>query len=102
MWVETVTEGGRRFMTAWTKEVDVTRHRPEKRDANETRKVIICSRKHRTCQATAIGLVDEPKKLCTGTRRTETCVGPRHVDTSRGAQPTGWMYAVAESGRTRE
>ena len=32
--VETVTEGGRRFMTAWRKEeVDVARHRQGKREA---------------------------------------------------------------------
>ena len=34
VWVETVTEGGRRFMAAWRKEeVDATRHRQEKREA---------------------------------------------------------------------
>ena len=34
VWVETVTEGGRRFMAAWGKEeVDVARHRQEKREA---------------------------------------------------------------------
>ena len=34
MWVETVTEGGRRFMAAWRKEeVDAARHRQEKREA---------------------------------------------------------------------
>ena len=34
MWVETVTEGGRRFMAAWRKEeVDAARHREEKREA---------------------------------------------------------------------
>ena len=33
-WVETVTEGGRRFMAAWRKEeVDAARHRQEKREA---------------------------------------------------------------------
>ena len=32
--VETVTEGGRRFMAAWRKEeVDAARHRQEKREA---------------------------------------------------------------------
>ena len=32
VWVETVTEGGRRFMAAWRKEeVDAARHRQEKR-----------------------------------------------------------------------
>ena len=34
MWVETVTEGGRRFMAAWRKEeVDAAEHRQEKREA---------------------------------------------------------------------
>ena len=34
VWVETVTEGGRRFMAAWRKEeVDAARHRQEKREA---------------------------------------------------------------------
>ena len=34
VWVETITEGGRRFMAAWRKEeVDVARHRQEKREA---------------------------------------------------------------------
>ena len=34
VWVETVTEGGRRFMAAWRKkEVGAARHRQEKREA---------------------------------------------------------------------
>ena len=34
MWVQTVTEVGRRFMAAWRKaEVDAARHRQEKREA---------------------------------------------------------------------
>ena len=34
VWVETVTEGGRRFMAAWRKEeVDAARHRPKSREA---------------------------------------------------------------------
>ena len=34
VWVETVTKGGRRFMTAWRKaEVDAARRRQEKREA---------------------------------------------------------------------
>ena len=36
-------------------------------------------------EATSIGLVDEAKESCTGTRRTATCVAPRHVDASRDA-----------------
>ena len=34
VWVETVTDSGRRFMAAWRKEeVDAARHRQEKREA---------------------------------------------------------------------
>ena len=34
VWVEMVTEGGRRFMVAWRKQaVDAARHRQEKREA---------------------------------------------------------------------
>ena len=34
VWVETIAEGGRRFMGAWRKkEVDAARHRQEKREA---------------------------------------------------------------------
>ena len=34
MWIETVTEGGRRFVAAWRKEeVDAVRYRQEKREA---------------------------------------------------------------------
>ena len=33
VWVETITEGGRRFMAAWREEeVDAARHRQEKRE----------------------------------------------------------------------
>ena len=42
MWVGTVKEGERRFIAAWRKgEEDEARHRHEKRDVNETRKVVI-------------------------------------------------------------
>ena len=41
MWVETVAEGGRRFMAAWRKEeVDAARHRQEKREAAKLGKMI--------------------------------------------------------------
>ena len=34
VWLETVTEGTRRFMAAWReKDEDATRHRPEKKEA---------------------------------------------------------------------
>ena len=39
VWVETVTEGGRRFMAAWRKEVDAARHRQEKREATRLGKL---------------------------------------------------------------
>ena len=36
VWVETVTEGARRFMVAWRKEVvDAARYRQEKREATK-------------------------------------------------------------------
>ena len=40
VWVETVTEGVRRFMAAWRNgEEDAARHRQKKREVNKTRKV---------------------------------------------------------------
>ena len=42
VWVETVTEGGRRLMAARRKEeADAARHRQEKREGNVSRKVVI-------------------------------------------------------------
>ena len=41
VWVEAVTEGGRRFIAAWRKEeVDATRHRQEKREASRLGKLL--------------------------------------------------------------
>ena len=41
LWVETVTESGRRFMTAWREEdVDAATHRQEKREATRLVKFI--------------------------------------------------------------
>ena len=41
VWVETVTEGGRKFMAAWRKEeVDAARHRQEKREATRLGKLL--------------------------------------------------------------
>ena len=53
MWVETVTEGGQRFMAAGRKE----------ERSNETGKLIIAdgSSSVEFCEATPIGLVHEPK-----------------------------------------
>ena len=45
VWVETVAEGGRRFMAAWRKEeVDAAGHRQEKREAARQKS---CYRAHR-------------------------------------------------------
>ena len=42
VWVETVTEGGRRFMVAWRKEdVDAARHRQEKREATRLENLLL-------------------------------------------------------------
>ena len=41
VWVDTVTDGGRRFMVAWRKEeVDAARHRQEKRGATRLGKLL--------------------------------------------------------------
>ena len=41
VWVETVTEGGRRLMAAWRKEeIDAARHRQEKREATRLRNLL--------------------------------------------------------------
>ena len=59
-----VTEGGRRFMAAWRKEeVDAARHRQEKREATRPGNLLSQTRVYQVefCEATPIGLVDEPK-----------------------------------------
>ena len=41
VWVETATDGGRRFMAAWRqREVDAARHRQEKREATRLGKLL--------------------------------------------------------------
>ena len=41
VWAETVTQGGRSFIAAWRKEeVDVARHRQEKREATRLGKLL--------------------------------------------------------------
>ena len=67
-------------MAAWRiEEVDAARLRQEKREATRLWETCDRTRKCRTCEATPIGLVDEPKESCSGARRTETCVAPRHA-----------------------
>ena len=51
VWVEAVTEGGRRFMAAWREEEeDAARHRQEKREAHGSVEF---------CEATPIGIANE-------------------------------------------
>ena len=40
VWVDMVTEGGRRLITAWRKEVDAARHRQEEREATRLGKLL--------------------------------------------------------------
>ena len=58
VWIETVVEGGRRFMTTWREgDVDAARHRQEKREATEDGKVAIAYGSVEFCEATPRGLV---------------------------------------------
>ena len=61
VWVEAVTEGGRRFMAAWREEEeDAARHRQEKREATRLTKLqSIAHGSVEFCEATPIGLADE-------------------------------------------
>ena len=66
VWVETVKEGGWRFMAALRKEEeDAARHRQEKR-GNEIRQVIIAHGSVEFCEATPIGLIEESKESLYG------------------------------------
>ena len=67
VWVEAVTEGGRRFMVAWRKEKgrrDQTS--PGEERGNETGKVVIAYGSKEVCEATPIGLADESKESLYG------------------------------------
>ena len=67
VWVQTVTEGGRRFMVAWRKEeVDTARHRQEKKEAARLEKLVIAHGSVEFCEATPFDLVDESKKSLYG------------------------------------
>ena len=60
VWVEAVTEGGRRFMAAWRQEEeDAARHRQEKREATRLGKLQVAHGSVEFCKATHIGLADE-------------------------------------------
>ena len=60
VWVEAVTEDGRRFMAAWREEEEVAaRHRQEKREATRL-EVAIAHGSVECCEATPpIGIADE-------------------------------------------
>ena len=59
VWVEAVTEGGRRFMAAWREEGRHGQTSPGEERGNETGKVSIAHRNVEFCEATPIGLADE-------------------------------------------
>ena len=67
-------------------EVDAPRHRQEKSEATRLGKLLHGSVEF--CEATPIGLVDEPKESCTGARRTKTCVAPRQC------RHVTWFYFI--------
>ena len=55
VWVEKVTESGRRFMATWRKEeVDAARHRQEKREETRLGKVVIAHGSVELCEATPL------------------------------------------------
>ena len=61
VWVEVVTEGGRRFMAAWREEERGRRGQtsPGEERGNENGKVAIAYGSVEFCEATPIGLADE-------------------------------------------
>ena len=68
VWVDTVTEGGRKFMAAWRKE-EVGRgwKSPGEERGDETgEKVVIKHQSVEICEATLIGLADLSKEFLYG------------------------------------
>ena len=62
VWVETVTEGGRRFMAAWRKEeVDAARHRQEEREATRLGNLFSHTEVWNFAKPHPLALVDESK-----------------------------------------
>ena len=85
VWVETVAEGGRRLMAAWSKEeidaANIARRKERQRDWESYYR----TRKRRILRSDT----HWPSRRvegnpCADARRTETCVAPWHVDASRG------------------
>ena len=54
VWVEAVTEGGRRFMAAWRKEVDAARHRHRRREKQRDWETCYRTRKRRILQSNTL------------------------------------------------
>ena len=68
VWIDTVTDGRRRFMTAWRKEeVDAARHRQRKRVATRLEIVFVRGSVDYGA-ATPISLVNGPKESCVKAR----------------------------------
>ena len=85
MWVETITEGGRRFMAAWReKNVEAARHRQK---ITRLGKLLSFTEALNLRSDTNWPSRQVVGKSCTAARRTETCVAPRHVDASRDVEP---------------
>ena len=85
VWIETGTEGGQRFMTAWGKqEQDAASDRPEKRDTNGIRKVVILQVSVESPERYRLALLTSRRNPVRA-RDGSTFVAPRHVGGSRGA-----------------
>ena len=88
VWVEAVTEGGRRFMAAWREEEDdAARHRQEKREATRLGKLQSHTEAWNVTKRHPLASPTSRRNPCTNARRTETtrvtltCVGtPRLLE----------------------
>ena len=90
VWVDEVTEGGRRFMAAWREEEeDAARRRQEKREATRLGKLQSHTVAYNFAKRHPLAWPTSRRDPCTDARRIETtcvtptCVAPRHVDASR-------------------
>ena len=82
MWIEIARDGGRRFMATWRKEDEYVSKHWQKGGAKDTWKDGIVHESVEPAERHQIGLVDERKEPCKGTRRTDTCVAPRNMGAS--------------------
>ena len=85
VWVEAITEGGRRFMAAWKEEEDdAARHRQEKREATRRGKLQSHTKAYSFAKRHPLVYPTSRRNSCTDARRTETtCVTPTCVETPR-------------------